>query len=106
MEEVAYYIIGGVGTMLNAIVLITLGTSKSQTHKGSRPYFLHQAGIDLCASVLLIPNTHMAMHQYADESHFLCMAFKVMGNVAKWSFLVSGTYNLVVTSFDRYSVRF
>ena len=62
--DVAYYTIGSVGTVLNAIVLIPLGTSKSQTHKGSRLYFFHQAGIDLCASALLILNTPSGMYQY------------------------------------------
>ena len=101
MLDVAYYTIGGLGTILNAIVLITLGTSKSQTHKDSRLYFLHQAGIDLCSSVLLILGTlDIDQNVFTQPGgNFVCMVWS--SRAIMWSFLVSGTYNLVVTSLDR-----
>ena len=99
--QIITYIIGCIGALSNGMVLLVIGKSKLLRKKLVNQYFANQSGIDLCASVMLIVSYLDINPDYSKPTgDFICKIWT--SRVLLWSLLMSSTYNLVITSLDRY----
>ena len=94
---IACYVIGSLGVIGNAFVVIVIASSKSMRARCANIFIINQNCIDGLASVFLIA---AALPYAGEHTKWKCKLW--MTRLPFWSMMLASTYNLIFLNIDRY----
>ena len=99
-----FLIIGVIGILANAFVIIILGSSVKIRQKLVNTLIIHQSFIDLLASVALVGTAHLsAGDQHGLEGiHADLYCFFIMGKWPLWFMMLTSSFSLMFINIERY----
>ena len=99
-----FLIIGVIGILANAFVILILGTSVKIRRKLVNTLIIHQSFVDFLASVALVGTAHLsAGDQHGLEGvHADIYCFFIMGKWPLWFMMLTSSFSLMFINIERY----
>ena len=99
-----FLIIGIIGILANAFVIIILGTSVKIRRKLVNTLIIHQSFVDFLASIALVGTAHLsAGDQHGLEGvHADIYCFFIMGKWPLWFMMLTSSFSLMFINIERY----
>ena len=103
-RSIGFLIIGVIGILANAFVMLVLGSSVRIRGKIVNTLIIHQSFIDFLASVALVGTAHLsAGDQHGLEGiHADIYCFFVMGKWPLWFMMLTSSFSLMFINIERY----
>ena len=103
-RALGFLVIGIIGVVANAFVILILGSSAKIRQKLVNTLIIHQSCVDMCASIVLIGTAHIdGADQHGLESiHADIYCFFLMGKWPLWVMMNLSSFSLVFLNIERY----
>ena len=105
-RSLGFMVIGIIGVVANAFVILILGSSAKIRQKLVNTLIIHQSCVDMFASIILIGTAHIdGSDQHGLEGiHADIYCFFLMGKWPLWVMMNLSSFSLVFLNIERYTV--
>ena len=103
-RSLGFLLIGGIGVVANAFVILILGSSVKIRRKLVNTLIIHQSFVDLLTSIVLIGMAHLdGLDQHGLEGlHADIYCFIIAGKMPLWLMMDISSFSLVFLNIERY----